>query len=45
MIVVLVTILVAIQQRERLQYWAHNLPKLEWKTAIEERSVPDCKNP
>ena len=39
MVVILVAILVAIQQREALQYLAHNLPKLEWKTAIEERSA------
>jgi hypothetical protein len=44
MIVVLVAILVFIQQRERLQYLAHN--KLEWKTAIEERSAPSqASNP
>jgi hypothetical protein len=40
MIVILVAILVVIRQREGLLYLAHNLPKLEWKTAIEERSAP-----
>ena len=40
MVGILVAILVAIQQREALQFWTHNLPKLEWKTAIEERSAP-----
>ena len=40
MIVILVAILVAIQQREGLLYLAHKLPRLEWKTAIEERSAP-----
>ena len=38
MIIILVAILVAIQQRERLQYLAHNLARLEWKAVIEERS-------
>ena len=38
-IVSLVAILVAVQQRERLLALAHNLPKLEWKIAIE-RSAP-----
>jgi hypothetical protein len=46
MIVILVAILVAIQQREALQHLAHNLPKLEWKTAIEERSaLSQASNP
>ena len=46
MIVILVAILAAIQQREGLQYLAHNLPKLEWKTALEERSAPSqASNP
>jgi hypothetical protein len=40
MIAILVAILLAVQQRERLLSLAHNLPKLEWKTAIEERSAP-----
>ncbi len=40
MIICLVAILVAVQQREGLLYLAHNLPKLEWKTAVEERSAP-----
>jgi hypothetical protein len=40
MIAILVAILVAVQQRERLLSLAHNLPKLEWKTAMEERSAP-----
>ena len=40
LIAILVAILVAVQQRERLLSLAHNLPKLEWKTAIEERSAP-----
>jgi hypothetical protein len=40
MIVILVAILAATQQREGLLYLAHNLPKLDWKTAIEERSAP-----
>lgn len=40
MIVFLVAILVAIQQREGLLSLAHNLPKLEWKIANEERSSP-----
>lgn len=39
MIAVLVAILVAVLQRERLLSLAHNLPELEWKTAIEERSA------
>ena len=43
MIVILVAILVAIQQREGLLYLAHKLPKLEMKTAIEERSAPFCR--
>jgi hypothetical protein len=40
LIVILVAILVAIRQREGLQYLTHNLPKLDWKTAIVERSPP-----
>jgi hypothetical protein len=39
-IVILLAILVAVQQREGLQYLAHNLPKLEWKTPLEEHSAP-----
>jgi len=46
MIVILVAILVVIQQREAFQYLVHNLPKLEWKTAIEERSaLSQASNP
>jgi hypothetical protein len=45
MIVILVAILAAIQQREGLLYLAHNLPKLEWKTAVEERSAPPVSAP
>jgi len=46
MIVILAAILVVIQQREALQHLARNLPKLEWKTAIEERSEPSqASNP
>lgn len=45
MIVILVAILVAIQQRENLLYLAHNLPKLESKTAVEERSTPPAPAP
>ena len=40
MIAILVAILLAVQQRERLLSLAPNLLKLEWKTAIEERSTP-----
>jgi hypothetical protein len=39
MIAILAAILVAVQQRERLLSFAHNLPKFEWKTATEERSA------
>lgn len=39
-IAILIAILLAVQQRERLLSLAHNLPKPEWKTAIEERSAP-----
>jgi len=39
MIAILVGILVAVQQREHLLSLAHNLPKLESKTVIEERSA------
>jgi hypothetical protein len=39
MIIILAAILVAIQQREALQHLARNLPKLEWKTAIEQPSA------
>jgi hypothetical protein len=45
MLVILVAILAAIQQRETFQYLAHNLPKLEWKTAIEERSALSAPPP
>jgi hypothetical protein len=38
MIAILVATLVAVQQRERLLSLAHNLTKVEWKTANEERS-------
>jgi hypothetical protein len=40
MIAILVAILLAVLQRERLLSLAPNLLKLEWKTAIEERSAP-----
>jgi hypothetical protein len=40
MIAILVAILVAVLQREPLLSLAHNLSRLEWKTAIEERSPP-----
>ena len=40
MIAILVAILLAVQQRERLLTLAHNLPKLAWKSATEERSTP-----
>ena len=46
MIIILAAILVAIQQREALQRLAHNLPKLEWKTAIEQPSaLSQASNP
>jgi hypothetical protein len=40
MIAIVVAILVAVQQQERLLSLAHNLPKLGWKTAIDERRAP-----
>ena len=40
MVAMVVGILVTVQQRERLLSLAHNLPKLESKTVIEERSAP-----
>ena len=39
MVAILVAVLVSIQQRERLLFLTHSLSKLEWKTAIEERSA------
>jgi hypothetical protein len=39
MIAILVAILMAVQQRERLLSLADNLSRLEWKTAIEERNA------
>jgi hypothetical protein len=40
LIIALVAILVAVQQRESLQYLAHKMPKLEWKAAVEQQSAP-----
>ena len=40
MIVILVAILLAVQQRERLLSLPHYLPELTWKPATEERSTP-----
>jgi hypothetical protein len=40
MVIIFVAILGAIQQRESLLNFAHRLPKLEWKTAVEEQSTP-----
>ncbi len=40
MIVILVAILVAIQQRDNLLYLVHTPPKLETKAEVEERSAP-----
>jgi hypothetical protein len=45
MIVILVAILVAVQQREGLLNLAHNLPKLEGKTAVEEPSASSVPAP
>ena len=39
-VIIFVAILGAIQQREGLLNFAHRLPKLEWKTAVEEQSTP-----
>jgi hypothetical protein len=39
-IVILIAILVAVQRRESLQYFVHNLPKLEWKTPLEAHNAP-----
>jgi hypothetical protein len=39
MIAIVVAILVTVQQRERLLFLTHSLSRLEWKTAIEERSA------
>lgn len=40
MVIIFVAILGAIQQRESLRNFAHNLPRLEWRTAVEEQSAP-----
>ena len=39
MVAILVAISVTVQQRERLLFLTHSLSRLEWKTAVEERSA------